>query len=286
MSATMTDNCEELRRDGITIVPGVLTTEEVALFRRTLRDYFRDRSNRFTCSNGGYGLPDCFGYVPLLRRLQTHERLLEAISRSCGPEAMLCPHHDVQMNRFSSWHRDLMDTDLDPWSTTEGGESWKLYKCGLYLQPCRLGTRALVVRKGSHRSPKAGDYPLVSIKPKIGDAVIFDQRILHQGQPYNLAAKIVWRLALKRGDMQTRINAWRRRMLGLEDRLAIFLSIAHVNAFSVNVAQNTILRQLKELHGEPESIAALSEAFEQIAAQPGTPRKPSQDRQEDAHAMA
>lgn len=120
---------------------------------------------------------------------------------------------DLQFNRSINWHRDLVHPPYmatqrhDVWQPAKRGDSYALYRLVIYLEGHEHDDNALTVIPGSHlergcrlpcgenrrgyvESPlkwKVGDgaprlrEPVV-LRPPLGDAVLFDQRILHRGQ--------------------------------------------------------------------------------------------------------
>eukprot|EP00971_Amphidinium_carterae_P078632 1555811-Amphidinium_carterae.1 len=96
-------------------------------------------------------------------------------------------HSDISCDKVVFWHKDKLNgkyasyQQLSPWS--EGGEH-KIYKLLLYLQDHSNDSEALRVVPGSHLESEVTlkGVHYAQLHPKLGDALVIDQRVTHTGQ--------------------------------------------------------------------------------------------------------
>lgn len=255
---------ENLRDNGYVVVPDVFSVEEVTRCREAIDRYLRVNSNHYVSSNHGISIPDVFGYIEELRFLLTHQKLLTTIRQACGPQAQLMPHHDLQVDRTSSWHKDTRDEVEDPWQVGPDGEPFQVYKCGIYPASCPADYHGITIRKGSHQCRELHHGDVIGLSARATDVVIFDQRISHCGRRSSIPEKVIRRLVLKDQTWQTRICRVYRRFTGAGNRIGLFLSAGVPCDLTTQFAHNTILRQLRKNAEDPDIIDALSEAFATI----------------------
>merc|ERR1712232_674930 len=143
---------------------------------------------------GGYSVPG-FLDIPEFKeaRWLPEDPRLHTVLRAAfnGTEYRFASHNDVGCDFVGVWHKDVLRGDVakyqecDIWSPDEAGERHEIYKVMFYLQDHIHDEQAIKVLPGSHlqrRTPWETGY--VAVHPRMGDAVIFDQRLSHAGNTY------------------------------------------------------------------------------------------------------
>jgi hypothetical protein len=177
----------EFEDTGFTIVKGVFTEDEVSFLRKEALEYF----------NTGGGFPLNTGRAkpgwirePLLLpvyELWKSKNIEKIIGNVVGEEVSFVGHSDLHMNLTVGWHKDRLNGEArkryeknSPWESVNG-QTMKLYKTLLYLQPHDGGANGLTVKSGSHLYESMTRGEDVRIRTDVGDMVVFDQRITHKG---------------------------------------------------------------------------------------------------------
>jgi hypothetical protein len=156
----------------------------------------------------GWTLPDGITKDADFWPLIFHEKLVDTIRKTLGPDARYTQHSDLHVHHGTvGWHRDSKDRNFGEGSDwDESKEPYRVARVAIYLQTYAESGSALGVLGGSHRRESAltkGELrganllrrmagradillPLLSARPtwvrtEPGDCVIFDQRTLHTG---------------------------------------------------------------------------------------------------------
>ncbi len=195
---------QQFEKDGYLLVPGVLTKEEIASLRATVRPLFdRPREQRFPGDTDS-ALFDIYSRYPQLRWLLCHEPTIRIVKSLLGDDFVVLREAGVHLNQFfPQWHKDTT-------SQEEAGHKFhwqkdflmvqvayylqdnsKEYGGGLDVEPAshlepdnRLNwprrsrfQRLLDKAFGKNRTVK--DRP-VSIPSRAGDLLIFHFRLNHR----------------------------------------------------------------------------------------------------------
>jgi len=133
-------------------------------------------------------LPEFRGAKWLLEDPRLHQ-LLNAMFR--GEKYRFASHNDVGCDFVGVWHKDILRGPQkkyqvhDVWGKDDAGEQHEIYKVLLYLQDHDGDARAVKVVPGSHKVRDISlDRGYAAVQPRLGDAVIIDQRISHSGNTY------------------------------------------------------------------------------------------------------
>jgi len=180
---------------GYAHILGILPRSEVAGLRTLADGYCYGEPRRaLPLSYGGYSvpgfldLPEFAGAAWLPKDARLH-RLLEAAFN--GTSYRFASHNDVGCDFVGVWHKDVLRGNVakyqecDVWSPDMKGEQHEIYKVMFYLQDHEHDEQALKVIPGSHvmrSTPWEKGY--VALHPRMGDTVIFDQRLSHAGNTY------------------------------------------------------------------------------------------------------
>jgi len=174
----------EIRTQGYTVLKGVYTAEEIAAAREAVMAYHADHP-MLDNANGRF-LPD-FLTLPGLEAvasLKTAPRAVAALEEAFGDQPYrFCGHSDISINRVvSGWHKDILN---GPYVRYQRGDPWApdyhILKLGIYLQDHSENNDALQVVPGSHLRRGMETAGAIRLRPALGDAVLFDQRITHRG---------------------------------------------------------------------------------------------------------
>jgi hypothetical protein len=180
---------DSLLTQGYVILKGLYTPEEIATAREEVAAYLLN--NPALDNANGKFLPDFVGIPELARTTALKDApALREILDACFSDQpwRFCGHSDVAVNRVvSGWHKDILNgaytkyMKRSPWSPGPAGESYGILKVGIYLQDHSADASALQVVPGSHLRSDLGTAGAIRLRPALGDAVIFDQRITHRG---------------------------------------------------------------------------------------------------------
>lgn len=229
----------QFETDGFIVIDDVLGKEEA--------NKIRDMSRQFVINNGivldgGYCQPDALSKIPALADQLFNENFMQALRYFCGQDTVYAHHSDIQLNRYTGWHKDSRGTD--DYSKDSLGNSYSIYKVAIYLQDHSNDSTALAVTKGSHLNPqidKSGSY----LQPKLGSIIIFDQRISHNGVAALIPSKIVLRM-FKNAKFQKSWWDIERKIRGLQDKLFIQIAFGKNDQFTKQHSQVAIQRQLEQ----------------------------------------
>ena len=105
-----------------------------------------------------------------------------------GSRFRYCSHNDIGIDRIVGWHKDVLNDQykkyqsLPLWETNapEGGHF--IVKALVYLQDHTKDDDALVLVPGSHTTPSMDTEGHITLHPKKGSVVVFEQRATHRGR--------------------------------------------------------------------------------------------------------
>jgi ectoine hydroxylase-related dioxygenase (phytanoyl-CoA dioxygenase family) len=171
-----------LYTQGYTLLKGVYTAEEIRVAKEGVLAY----SGPLLDNANGRFLPDFIGHPELAAAAALKDSPIIAAALDAyyeGQPYHFCGHSDVAINRVvSGWHKDILNGPYvryqrgDPWSP-----DYKILKLGIYLQDHSDNNDALQVVPGSHLRRDVEAAGAIRLRPAIGDAILFDQRITHRG---------------------------------------------------------------------------------------------------------
>jgi len=218
--------CQQIKELGYAILPNVLTPGEVLHYRHLVRDHFI--THGVIGKNCDKMERDALHRAPFMRDLITHPRIVEVARALIGPKFVYAHHSDLQFNKITNWHKD--NRGANDYIADATGETYNIYKFAFYLEDHTHDDHALAVIPKSHLSPNRSIASPVRLHPALGDMVVFDQRLTHNGYTPPL-----W---LKACLMAIRNQTWRaklwwaiRRAERLEDRIFVQISYARTGGF-------------------------------------------------------
>lgn len=257
----MTDRAWQLERDGFTVLPGVLTGEEVWTARRQVTEVL-DR--RGIVKHGGTVLPNAAVEAPELAWLFGHPAVLARVKEATAVDHLVFTlEADLHRNYpASNWHKDSGEGVMP--GGYFGCDAWddpacRVYKVALYLQDHPAGS-GLWIRPGSTGSADPDRGEAVPVALESGDAALFDVRISHRGVRPPLVDRVIARGGDAVGGPAARAAARLRRLrLGLAgpgDRLAVYFALGAPNDRTETFARRNMRRQLDQLGRQPAPVPA------------------------------
>lgn len=177
---------KELREEGYVIFENLLTKEEINQLRNSIINYFKNGGG-FT-NAGGYAKPDWIKdpRCEKIKWIMDDDRVDIVLKETIGDDYIFLGHNDIHMDRIVGWHKDRLSgagkkyETHKPWEIVDG-ERHEIYKLNIYLQDHSGDGHALVIKERSHLSESDAGKEVI-LKPKMGDVVLFDQRLTHRGQ--------------------------------------------------------------------------------------------------------
>jgi hypothetical protein len=180
---------------GYAHVVGLLNRSEVQGLRDIAEDFcYGDVRKALPLSYGGYSVPG-FLDIPEFAKAKwlPEDDRLHTLLRAAfnGTDYRFASHNDVGCDFVGVWHKDILRgsaahfQECDVWSQDAAGSQHEVYKVMFYLQDHDHDEEALKVIPGSHvarNTPWERGY--TALHPRMGDAVVFDQRLSHAGNTY------------------------------------------------------------------------------------------------------
>ena len=178
---------DKLTKEGFIIINNVYTKEELCECSCEINNFIR--KNKTLKNSGGITIPDFIknkelSQTSLLKdNVNIHNVLKEIYN---GNNYRFCSHNDIGINRLVGWHKDKLNGEVSKYETVNiwsehNGEKHEIIKVLIYLEDHSKNNDGLKVVPGSHLTSKINPEGYIQLNPKIGDVIIFDQRITHRG---------------------------------------------------------------------------------------------------------
>lgn len=177
------DTIDFYKENGYLVLPNVFTQNEINIFKNETNNYIKN--NKTIKNSGGITIPDFIKYNEFVntKKIIYNEKINNKLKEIFnGSNYRFCLHNDIGINRTVGWHKDKLNDKyssfetIDIWSDHEG-EKHEIIKVLIYLQE----GHGLKVIPNSNKEKKILIKNPVSINHKLGDIIIFDQRITHRG---------------------------------------------------------------------------------------------------------
>ena len=174
--------------DGFVIIPNIFTKEKLEMCREEILN-FKKKGKQGIINSGGLSIPDFIKYEDLKQTISLKEdtKLLEYLDKIFqGKNYRFCSHNDIGINRTVGWHKDKLNGEYSKFQKTDiwsslNGEKHEIVKVLIYLEDHSNDNNGLKVVPKSHLKREIKPSGWIQLKPKIGDVIIFDQRITHAG---------------------------------------------------------------------------------------------------------
>ena len=217
---------EQIQLEGYFIIKNLFSPEEITSFRDEIVEYQTKFESRLLKNAGGVSIPD-FVEIPGLVKtaaIRHHPKLAPLLEKVfSGKDYRFCRHNDIGINRLVGWHKDKLNGDYakyqshNIWESFEE-ESHEIVKVLVYLQDHSNNEDGLKVVPGSHLEPEIEEKGAILLRPTLGDAIVFDQRITHRG-------------------MERQVN---------DKRILVSFGFGKNNIFTDEFEKGTVLRQNKQ----------------------------------------
>jgi hypothetical protein len=176
---------KQILQNGYVIVEHVFSQIEI----NTYREKVLESKNLGIKSSSGTSIPDFIKdeSLKLLGDMKDNSKLKQVLDEIFdGNNYRFCSHNDIGINRIVGWHKDKLNNSysrfetVDIWSSIED-EKHEILKVLIYLEDHSNDNDGLKIVPKSHLDREIETTKFVQLKPKIGDVIIFDQRITHRG---------------------------------------------------------------------------------------------------------
>jgi len=190
-------NTTQFHRDGYVIVDDVFPHELIDYWRQRILHLQSNESMQFkpwyvpSAADPGVTIPNfmmrpSFSFLHDLASSPPVLRVLRAVFG--GGRFRYCSLNDIGIDRIVGWHKDVLNDQYKKYQTLplwqknppEGGHF--IVKVNIYLQDHTDDEGGLVLVPGSHRSPGLSTDGSITLHPKKGSLVIFEQRMTHRGR--------------------------------------------------------------------------------------------------------
>lgn len=178
---------EEINKKGYLIINNVFTEEEINIFKNEILEYIKN--NKTIIDSSGITIPNFIKNNNLIKTasIKNNKIILNVLDKIFGKNKYrFCSHNDIGINRIVGWHKDKLNNKYSKYETINiwnkyNDEKHEIVKILIYLQNHSNNNNALKLVPGSHLEQKINKNGWIQLKPKIGDIIIFDQRITHSG---------------------------------------------------------------------------------------------------------
>jgi len=173
--------------DGYLICKWTFDAPMIIEAREEILNYIKDYNELISCN--GISIVDFVGrnILPKTTSLMNNKKLIEILNSIFESDNYrFCSHNDIGINRTVGWHKDKLNNEYEKYETipiwsTYQGEKHEIIKVLIYMQDHGEDENALKIAPGTHTNPIITGKNWIQTKPRIGDVVIFDQRIDHCG---------------------------------------------------------------------------------------------------------
>jgi len=177
------DTIDFFKKNGYLVLPNVFTKNEIDIFKNETNNYIKN--NKTIKNSCGITIPDFIKYNEFINtsKIQYNDKINNKLKEIFnGNNYRFCLHNDIGINRVVGWHKDKLNgiyssyETVDIWSDYEG-EKHEIVKVLIYLQE---GHGLKIIPNSNNERNILTENPVL-INHKLGDVIIFDQRITHRG---------------------------------------------------------------------------------------------------------
>ena len=125
-------------------------------------------------------------HIHNVSEIRNNTKLNDVLKQIFHNDYRFCAHNDIGINRSVGWHKDKLNGEYEKYETIDiwsesNGEKHEIVKVLIYLQDHSNNNDGLKLVPESHLKRTLETHNHIQLKPKVGDVVIFDQRITHRG---------------------------------------------------------------------------------------------------------
>lgn len=177
----------EIAKNGFVIVENLFDHGKIQEWRNEIETYINHNS-KLLKSSGGISIPDFVSKNDFLKlsSIRFDSKLLDILREILGDSFRFCEHNDIGINRTVGWHKDKLNGKYAKYETVNiwekhNDEKHEIVKVLIYLQDHSTNNGGLQVIPKSHLVRSVQTNGAIQLHPKLGDVIIFDQRITHRG---------------------------------------------------------------------------------------------------------
>ena len=189
------NDVENLKKNGYIVIDNFYNMNEIIKMREIIIHNMIKKNNMLNLGYNSGSKPDFLrdrnfnSLISLLKLNEIHSIMKEIFNNQ---PFHLCFHNDIGLNRIVHWHKDTLNNQYKIYQKTNiwneyKNEKHEIYKVLIYLQDHSNDNNGLTLIENSHLTPEIyiDHSQKKNIHTKIGDIIIFDQRITHRGQQDN-----------------------------------------------------------------------------------------------------
>lgn len=178
---------KKIREDGYVILNSIFTEDELIHCRSEILNYIE--THKVMENASGISIPDfvSFDELKATASLKENKKLVSKLGDYFeGDNYRFCKHNDIGINRIVGWHKDKLNGEVSKYETVNiwdenNGDKHEILKVLIYLEDHTRDNDGLKLVPKSHLKQEINSHGYIQLKPKLGDVVIFDQRITHRG---------------------------------------------------------------------------------------------------------
>tara|TARA_Y100000591_G_C21747775_1_gene652970 strand:- start:342 stop:1019 length:678 start_codon:yes stop_codon:yes gene_type:complete len=177
---------EKIKKYGFIVLENIFTKEKLINCKYKIIDYVNKNKCIKNCE--GLTIPDFIKIPELIdtENLKNNFKLNKILEDILSKNYRFCQHNDIGINRQVGWHKDKLNGHYEKYETKDiwtkyQEEEHEIVKVLIYLEDHSNDDNALKVVPKSHMEREIITDKFIQLKPKLGDVVIFDQRITHRG---------------------------------------------------------------------------------------------------------
>jgi ectoine hydroxylase-related dioxygenase (phytanoyl-CoA dioxygenase family) len=184
----MNTNIDKFNELGYLVIENVFSKEEIEVFNEEVRTFVKENPTMSNAS--GISIPDFIihqNYFEKTKLMKDNEKLHSVLKNVFADnDYRFCSHNDIGINRIVGWHKDKLNGQyakyelVDIWDEKDG-EKHEIVKVLTYLEDHSNNNDGLKLVPGSHTVKEINSSGWIQLNPKVGDVIIFDQRITHRG---------------------------------------------------------------------------------------------------------
>jgi len=177
---------EEINNKGYIILENIFDSDFITKCRDEILNFIKN--NKTLKNSSGIGIPDFINNksFPLTSSIKDNKKINNVLSEIFNNNYRFCQHNDIGVNRVVGWHKDKLNGVYSKFETVDiynehNGEKHEIVKVLIYLQDHSKDDYALKIVPFSHKDRNIITSNFIQLRPKLGDVIIFDQRITHRG---------------------------------------------------------------------------------------------------------
>ena len=180
-------NLENIKNNGYIILKNIFSKKTLFECKLEINNYIKN--NKTLKNSKGITIPDFIKKKELSKtaKLKDNNKIHLVLKEIFGGDNYrFCLHNDIGINRVVGWHKDKLNGKVSKYETVNiwkehNGEKHEIVKVLIYLENHSSNNDGLKIVPRSHLNPKINPKGYIQLNPKIGDVLIFDQRITHRG---------------------------------------------------------------------------------------------------------